>query len=252
MKRLADILAHHNSVPITLGFLFLASGTALAASPAVRDAVIGGVVTETVSVDNSAIINVDLDHFDANMTIIAVTEDAQNYYVAYRYRTFNVEGAAWEEVQKDSVLTVAKDALQDGDLKTHAIEQLRQVVESDLTYLTRVQAAEIANGRSKPQVATSYRGLAGFAIEMKDILLPPAAPTIVPSFPVATTTTPASAPEATTAATTTATTTSTAAVATTTASTEAITTTTTTAPTASTATTTALEATTATTTNSSL
>lgn len=174
MKRLADFLAHHNSVPIALGFLFLAGGTALAASPSARDALIGGVVTEMVGVDNSAITDADLGHFNANMTITAVTEDAQNYYVAYRYQTFSVDGAAWKEIQKDGALTIAKSAVQEGDLKAYAIEQLRQVVESDLVYLKRVQAAEIASGRSESQVATSYHGLAGLAIEMKDILLPPA------------------------------------------------------------------------------
>jgi hypothetical protein len=173
MNRLADFLTHHNAVPIALGFLFLAGGTALAASPAARDAVIGGAVTETVGVDNSAITDAALDRFDAHMAITSVTEDAQNYYVAYQYRTFSVEGSAWREIQKDGALTVAKAALPDGDLKAYAIGQLRQVVESDLAYLRRAQSAEIANGRSESRVTTSYHGLAGLAIEMKDALLPP-------------------------------------------------------------------------------
>lgn len=183
MKRLADFLAHHNSVPITLGFLFLAGGTALAASPSARDALIGGAVTETMSVDNAAITDVDLGRFDSNMTITNVTEDAQNYHVAYRYRTFGVEGAAWKEVSKDGVLAVARSALRGGDLKAYAIEQLRQVAESDLAYLKRAQAAEIASGRSESQTVTSYRGLAGLAIEMKDILLPPAPADSAPVTP---------------------------------------------------------------------
>lgn len=181
MKRLADILAHHNAVPITLGFLFLASGTALAASPAVRDAVIGGIATETVGVNNGAIIDTDFDRFDAHMTIVDVTEDAETYDIAYRYQTFGVEGAVWKEMPKDGVLTVAKSALLGNDLKAYATEQLRQVVESELVYLKRAQAAELASGRSESRVATSYRGLAGLAIEMKDVLLPP---TPVPVAPI--------------------------------------------------------------------
>lgn len=197
MKRLADFLTHHNSVPITFSFLFLASGTALATSPSVRDAVIGGAVTKTVSIDNSAIADADLEHFDGNMTVTTVTEDEQNYYVAYQYHTFSVGGAVWKEVPKDGVLTVAKGALQDSDLREYAIEQLRQVAESDLSYLKRVQAAEVANGRSRPLVVTSYRGLAGLAIEMKDILLPPApiieAPTSAESLAVPVLTAPVTA-----------------------------------------------------------
>lgn len=182
MKRLADFLTHHNSVPIALGFLFLASGTALAASPAVRDAIIGGASTEAISIDNRAITDAALDHFDANMTIATVTEDEQHYYVAYQYKTFNVEQAVWKDVSKDGVLTVVKSELKDDDLKAYVVEQLRQVVESDLAYLKRVQAVEIASNRNRPSVSADHRELTGFVIPTEDVLppVPVPVPAIVP------------------------------------------------------------------------
>lgn len=174
MNRFSDFLAHHNAVPITAGFLFLISGTALAANPTIQQAVIGGVSTETAGVDNSAFLAANLKDFSANMQIVSATEDAESYTVTYQYRTYAVQDGVWGEVTKDGVLTVAKSVLGSTDLKEYATEQLRQVAESDRAYLENAQVAEIASGPTVKTTSRTYSGLAGMVINMKDAILPPA------------------------------------------------------------------------------
>lgn len=173
MNRFSDFLMHHNSVPLLVGFLFLASGTALAASPTAQQAVIGGVSIETVGVDNSAFLSADLKNFSADMQIVNATEDPENYFVAYQYHTYAIENGVWGEVTKDGTLTIAKSMLSGTDLKDYATEQLRQVAESNRVYLENAQIAEKASGPSVKTESRTYSGLAGMVISMKDAILPP-------------------------------------------------------------------------------
>ena len=67
---------------------------------------------ETVrSIDNSYIINVDLNSYASRAQITAVTEDENYYYVDYKLFTIDLADYVWQRVEKLATLKVAKNDL---------------------------------------------------------------------------------------------------------------------------------------------
>lgn len=187
MKRFADIFAGIKwrvGAPVAGAFLLvlifgvlfaglyfsdsrLFSGAQVAGVGAAFSAMTSG-AQGALEVDNSAIADIDLDHFDAHMTIADVTENDLNYYVAYTFKTFSVDDSVWKEIQKSGELVITKSSFLSDDVEKYAIEQLRQVVESDFAYLKRVQGAEIASNQNKSRKQANRIKLKGLAVKMKD------------------------------------------------------------------------------------
>ena len=175
MKPFFTFLTYHNAVPIAFGVLFLSVGGALAASPELRSGVAGAVLstTETVrSADNSYIAAVDLNTFEPKIQITAVTEDEENYYVAYALSTIDIADYVWKEVTKETTLKVAKADLGEKDLGLYVTEELREVADSQLAYLKEVQRIERSRGVSQKVVETAYSGLVGKFLDPKEEVLP--------------------------------------------------------------------------------
>lgn len=158
--RIIAFIKYNNTVAIAFFFLFSGLSVAYAANPKLqasvyaRDEVI-------VSVDNTLLLSTDLDSFDFNLKIDAVTEDAINYYAAYSYTTLAVQDGVWRTTSISDVLTVNKEALGSKDLGLYVAKELADNANYELSYLRTVQKLERAKGESKKQVATAYSGLVG-------------------------------------------------------------------------------------------
>jgi len=161
-------LAYNNAVPITLGVLFLSSGLVFAANEEAREFVVDSVYqaeTKVVSIDNSYIANTNLDVYSPKVSINSVTEDDEFYYVSYTFITISLVDGVWQDVAQQKIINVRKTALgQYKDLGVYVTEQLKQLVDRELTYLKEVQDIEKRLVTSKV-VATAYSGLVGQLID---------------------------------------------------------------------------------------
>lgn len=181
MKNLLHFFQYHNAVPIALGILVLGGGATFAAT---NPEAIYSQTQTPVSVDNTYIANKNLSAYASRVQIVAVTEDADNYYVEYDFSTIDVQEYVWRDVTKHITLTVPKEALGEQNLAAYVTEQLNQNLDHEADRLRESQ--EIARRSvSQKQVAISYGGLVGaFLDETTETLpgyIPPAEPLVLPA-----------------------------------------------------------------------
>lgn len=180
MNPFLRFLSYNNAVPIALTILLSGAGATFAATnpESIYDS-----AQSVVVADNTYIANKDLSSFTPRIVIMGVTEDADNYYVAYALTTIDVVDAVWRDVVKESVLTVSKGVLGEyGDLGLYATEQFKQIVDSQLAYLREVQEIERKQVTQKV-VATSYSGLIGQFLDESTEVLPGYVPVVTPPLP---------------------------------------------------------------------
>lgn len=181
MHPFVRFLSYNNAVPIALTILISGGGAAFAAT---NPETIYDSAQTVVAADNTYIANKDLSSFTPRIVIMGVTEDADNYYVAYALTTIDVVDSVWRDVVKERVLTVSKGVLGEyGDLGLYATEQFKQIVDSQLAYLREVQEIERRQVTQKV-VATSYSGLVGRFLDESTEVLPGYVPVVTPPIPV--------------------------------------------------------------------
>lgn len=178
MKNLLNFLAYNNAVPIALGVVFLGAGGALAASPAVQQSVYN--VSQTVqSIDNTRIVNADIDSLPFSLQVANVTEDEENYYLAYTLSTIRLVENVWQDVNEQKLLTVPRSGLRGEDLGLYASRQLAEVRDAERARLKETQDIEKKNGTTLKVIATAYGGLVGQMFDPTSETFPGYTPVIV-------------------------------------------------------------------------
>lgn len=158
MKNLWHFLQYHNAVPITLGIIFLGAGATFAAT---NPQAIYSQTEQVVAIDNTYLVNKDLSTYSPQVQITGVTEDSDNYYVAYNLSTIDIVDAVWKDVVKPETMTVSKADLGPyRDLGVYVTQQLKQNVDREKQRLAGTQDIE-RKQVSQKVVATTYGGLVG-------------------------------------------------------------------------------------------
>lgn len=171
MQKVINFIRYHNSFAIGVALIFVVMGGAFA-SETVRNAVIGEEIVMEQGIDNSQILAADLDNFDLALQIQSVSEDEENYYIDYTYRTLVILDNRWQEVLKEETLTVSKETLGDRDLGFYVAEELGEVANYQLSYLKEVQEIEREKGLQKVMTSVKYTGLKGLVLDIKNKVLP--------------------------------------------------------------------------------
>lgn len=178
-QKIINFIKYHNAFAIIFMIIFVGFSLSLAASPEFRENFISS--EETVrSVDNSGIIAADLENFDFGLQIKTVTEDAKNYYITYTYKTYAIQDYIWQEVEKEKILTVSKEALSNRDLGLYIAEELGEVIDYELAYLKEVQKSEKENGLTQKIATIQYAGLIGRFLSPKEKVFPGYEPVVSP------------------------------------------------------------------------
>lgn len=179
-QKLLSFIKYNNAFVIGLVLVLFGGGAIIAASPDTRSAIAGREIVIVQGVDNSRIINADLENFDFQMKINNVTEDAVNYYVDYSFRTIGIESNEWQTITRNLQMTVAKDALAGQDLGLYVQKQLASIADNELAYLKQAQDAEIEKGATQIVRTTDYTGLIGLVLDVKNAVLPGYEPVVKP------------------------------------------------------------------------
>ncbi len=175
-----DFVKYHNGFVIGLVLVLFGGGAIFAASPDARSAVLGKEIVTEQGIDNSRIINADLENFDFQMKIDNVTEDEANYYVDYSFRTIGIEGNEWQTITRTAKMTVAKEFLAGQDLGLYVQSQLANVAQNERAYLEQVQSAEKEKGLTRIVRTTEYTGLIGLVLDTKNQTLSGYEPVVKP------------------------------------------------------------------------
>ncbi len=175
MNTFSHFLQYHNAVPIALGILFLGAGATFAAT---NPETIYSAEQQVISIDNTYLANKDLSNWTPQIRIEGVTEDDENYHVAYTLSTIDLDGYAWKDVAKNETMSVSKaDLGQYRDLGVYVTQQLRQIIDRDLQRLRQTQEIEKSNV-SLAVVATAYGGLVGQMLNDTTEVLPGYTPVV--------------------------------------------------------------------------
>lgn len=180
---LMHFLAYNNAVPLALGVLFLSTTATFAASPEARQAVYRQEI-QVQSIDNSYIVSVDLERYPFSVRVTEVTEDSENYYVAYDFDTVDVIDEVWQDALKQGTFTVAKAQLGNGDLKEYVSVKVGELIWHERHKLAETQEYEKKLGVSSKVVSTTYSGLVGKFIEPSTERLPQYESEIDPDDPL--------------------------------------------------------------------
>lgn len=181
--RFRQFIAYNNAVPVLFGILFLSVGSVFAANPDVRANVAESIYAErarTVSVDNTYLLETDMDRFVPTVQILEVTEDETNYYVTYELETIDLLENIWQPVIKTDTMTVAKGALRGKDLGLYVSRELGQLIDAELSLLRETQRIEEGIGKREKVVATEYSGLVGRFLDPTEERFPGYEPQIPP------------------------------------------------------------------------
>ncbi len=184
-ERILNFIKYNNAFTIIFVIVFFSFGITFAASPAVRESVYSSSET-IVSVDNGAIVSADLNNFNFNLRISSITEDDKNYYAGYSYQTLVIEDSVWQSKEIEKTLTVNKEALNGKDLGLYVAKELGDNINSELSYLKRVQKLEKDKGESQKVVTVEYSGLIGKLLDPKEMVIEgynPVIPESVPEIP---------------------------------------------------------------------
>ncbi|MDP3726243.1 MAG: DUF5011 domain-containing protein [bacterium] len=169
-KKLTTFIKYHNALPLGFIILFLGFGGAMAANDELRGTVAGAVISKEVSVesvDNSFIVNANLQQFVPSAQIVSVTEDNENYYIAYALETIDLADSAWKIVLRSKEFSVSKALLGAEDLGVYVAEEIGEVVDRQISYLKEVQNKERKVGETQKIVSTTYSGLIGKYLDSK-------------------------------------------------------------------------------------
>lgn len=183
-KRISNFIVYNNAFTILLWILLLSGGTVLAANEDVREAVATSVISSTdvvKQVDNSLILNTNVNQFDFALQITGVTEDQLDYHISYTYRTLEVRDSVWQQVEKEDLLTIAKSKISIVDFETFVQTQLAEFIESQRQLLIETKDIEIALGQRSLVVERSYSGLIGKFLDTKEIVSQQNVPKVVVS-----------------------------------------------------------------------
>lgn len=174
-------LKYNNAVPVTISLLLLSFAGALAASPGVRTAAGEALYSEVatvLSVDNTYIAGKNLDSFTPRVEILAVSEDAESYFILFRFYTIGIKNYIWQDVSAEETMTVSKSVLQGRDLGLYVTEQLKQRIDRELAFLREVQEIERRQVTQKT-VAVAYGGLVGKLLDDTTESLPGYVPVVL-------------------------------------------------------------------------
>jgi len=186
IKKIINFLKYHNGVPLVLGVIFLATGSVFAASEEVQEIVLAS-EEKVTSVDNTFIVDADLDSFTPSAQITDVTEDDENYYIIYTLYTIDLIDGKWGTVSQAKEVIVSRELLGEEDLGVYVAEEIKEVTDRQSSYLKEVQAKEQKKGETQKIVSTTYSGLIGKYLDPKEEVIADYVPVVKSSEPVVST-----------------------------------------------------------------
>lgn len=187
-----NFLQYHNAVPIALGIVVLGAGGAYAAS---NPETLFSATNTVLSVDNTYLVNKDLSAFTPTVKITEVTEDDENYFVAFEFSTIDVVDYVWRDTIKTEQMTIAKGMLGPyKDLGVYVTQKMKDKIDNEIAYLKEAQDIAKKNVSQK-SVATAYSGLVGALLNDFTEVLPGYIPSVTAPAYVEPTYVPSSAGE---------------------------------------------------------
>jgi len=164
MRALLHFIKYNNTFPLLLLGVLVVAGAVLAATgdiPSPLSSQNRSLAPKTPTpTDTSLLLQQDLGRYHIKVRIENITENATTYQVQYTFNSLDIVDGRWQETKKQKSLVVQKEMLGQRSLTDYLTEQISQVTQQELAYLSEVQAKLFGGDRQKGQ-PTKYAGLIG-------------------------------------------------------------------------------------------
>jgi len=169
-KKFIHFIKYNNAMVLIIIVVFLLS-TGVFAATDTGQAVIGEKQTNTQGVDNTLLLESDLDLFDMDYNIERIEEDEDYYYVTYTYLDLVKNTDAWEYQLKERTRKISISLKQ--DLGEYLAEELKEQYQSRIKELKLEQAkAREEEGEQVRVEVTEYSGLIGQTLDLAGKVFP--------------------------------------------------------------------------------
>jgi hypothetical protein len=180
LKKALHFIKYNNLTVIVILAIFLISGGVFAQTDA-GQAVIGEKQTNITGVDNTLLLEADLDNMDMDFSIERIESDEKYYYVTYTYLDLEKQNNAWQYQIKEKIKKVSKTLKK--DLGQYLAEELKEEYEARIKDLKNEKDKELMQGAETRIEATLYTGLIGTTLEMAGKIFPGYEPVKVREIP---------------------------------------------------------------------
>jgi hypothetical protein len=155
----------YNNATVIIIVIFFVVGTGVFASETGQE-LIGEKTTRVEGIDNTALLEADLDNMDMNFTIEDIGEDDKYYYVTYTHLDLEKENNVWEYQVQERVRNVSKKS--GVKLDKYLVEEFKEEYQSRIKYLREQKQEAEEVGLEKKVEISDYSGLAGKILSLVD------------------------------------------------------------------------------------
>lgn len=180
-KEIIHFIKYNNFMVLILVLIFVIGSGAFAATEA-GQAVIGQKETNMEGLDNTLLIEAELETLDMDFKIERVEEDNSYYYVTYTYLDLARNENAWEYQLQERTRKISKKLKK--DLGAYLAEELGEQYEARIKELKAEQEkAKAGEGATTQVEVTAYSGLIGQTLDVAGRIFPTYEPVKVRTIP---------------------------------------------------------------------
>ncbi len=164
-KKIIHFVKYNNAVVFIILAVFVI-GSGVFAQTEVGQEFIGEKQSETQGVDNTLLLDIDLDIFDMDFKIEKIETDEHYYYVTYTYLDLRNLDNIWQYSMQEKIRKVSK--IIRVDLGEFLAEELLEQYEARINDLKIAQNKAEGDGEQKRVEITYYDGLIGQTLSLID------------------------------------------------------------------------------------
>ncbi len=169
LKKVIHFLKYNNATILILVAIFLL-GTGVFAQTEAGQAMIGSKQTSVQGIDNTLLLEADLENMDMDFKIEKIESDNKMYYVIYTYLDLSKINNAWQYQIKEKVRKVSRKLKQ--DLGVYLAEELGEEYEMRIKELKQEQAKVQKQGEKIRVEVIEYSGLIGQTLNLAGKIFP--------------------------------------------------------------------------------
>ncbi len=169
LKKALNFIKYNNATVLILAIIFV-FGTGVFAATETGQAVIGAKQTGIEGVDNTLLLEADLENLGMDYKIEKIEEDDKYYYITYTFIDLVVLNNAWQYQIQEKIRKVSKK--QKKDLGEYLAEELGEEYGARIKELREERTKELEGGEEKRFEVVEYDGLIGQTLEAVNKVFP--------------------------------------------------------------------------------
>jgi len=163
LKKIGHFLQYNNATLLIFAIIFLL-GSGVFAQTETGQEIIGKKLSRVENIDNSLLLEADLEHFDMDFKIEKIESDQKYYYVTYTYLDLVKKNQAWEYLLSEKIRKVSKRIKK--DLGVYLGEELGEEEEARIKKLKEEKEKASLDGPQKRIEVEEYSGLIGKTLKL--------------------------------------------------------------------------------------